>query len=722
MMARLAAALLLAALLAPSAFAQFIYVANAGDDTVSKIDINSNTEVARYATWFTPSSPHNYVTQPHSYNVGPAPSRLLQDSAGNLFVLNRFFSPPHRPVLLKIAPTGGIPGTTTSNGPTNVLDVDDTNNNNEIDVSSSSTEAKDVRIKWAQPIGTNGALGRALCMDPKGFLWVGMYNTQAYYKVDPNTGNTIGGPISTGSHKPYGCQVDNTGRLWSVDEGNTLVEIDTTAPTNPVTPHSHASLGYNYSLSLFNGCGSAPSKVYLSERTGKTYMAYDPQAPPATAFTAAPLLASELFPSVAVGVDLNGDIVSGQSSGGRVIKTNPSGSVVWDTGVLPGGPTDYIGDLHGLIVDQHNDVWAVDKDWNGRVVKYSGGDGHFIKAVAVGTYPYTYGNPPPPTCPCAVTSEPQIKCEKKNDKGEWVYSWSFVVTNQSPFSMPATTVDISAPTGSPITGLTPQQFTFQTPLPPKGQATVTGTFTLAQPIPGTQICFDIRLNAGDGWCCPLEHVCFIVPDCTCASLQGVFRCSNGSLYLELSVTNLGPTTAAGAQIFSNTPGVTVSPATTTLAFPQNTAVLIPLTVTGATLGQVISLSVMLHGPIDPKTGVHSWCCTAVVKVTYPIFLLCWWPPGGWLFDDINANGLRDSGEGGLAEWTVTLTDAKGTPHTTKSDASGRYQFKEIEPGKSRLSVQPPKGWRATTSKGGVQPLSVEAPPKEKLDFGFTKTR
>lgn len=735
-MARLAAAALLAALLAPSASGQFIYVANAGEDTVSKIDINSNTEVARYATWFTPNSPHNYVAHLGSPTIGAAPSRLLEDSAGNLFVLNRFFDPGHRPVLLKIAPSGGNPGTTTSNGST-ALDINDANNNNEIDVNLG--EAKDVRIQWAQPIGANGELGRALCMDTTGVLWVGMWTTGKYYRVDATTGQVLAptGGIASG-HTPYGCQVDMNGKLWSVDSNFTLVEIDTTVSTYPATPRFHGAklgppptnFGQNYSLSLFNGCGSAPSKIYLSERQlAKTYIAYDPQTslfsnPPGVGNPPVPL-----FNSFAVGVDMKGNIISGRQTGffvgttltdsGRVIKTDPSGNVLWDTNVPPAGPAVPAADLHGVIIDEHNDVWAVLLQEH-KVAKYSGGDGHFIATVNVGDSPYTYGNPPPPGCPCAPASNEQIKCEGKNDKGEWVYSWSFTFTNNSPFSMPATGIDISS---SQVTLLTPKHVQFPNAVPPKGQATVSGTFTLAQPVPGSQICFDIRLNFGEGtgWCCPTEHVCFVLPDCACASLQGKFRCNHGRWFLDLSVTNLGPTAAQGAQIFSNTPGVTISPQTTNLAFPQNIPVMVPLTITGATPGQSISLSVMLHGPIDPKTGVYSWCCTATVKLKYPA-KLCWWLPGGWIFDDINANGIRDSGEGGLPEWTVTLTDAKGKTHTTKSDASGKYQFEEIEPGKYRLSVQPPKGWRATTLKGGVAALTAEGPPKEKLDFGFVKTR
>jgi DNA-binding beta-propeller fold protein YncE len=406
--ASLAAALFLAVLLVPSASAQYIYVANAGEDTVSKIDINTNQEVAKYATWFTFGAHHiAHIGNPWA---GAAPSRLLQDSTGNLYVLNRFFSTPnpsHLPVLLKIAPTGGTLGTTTSNGL--VLPMVDANNNNHIDPG----EATDMRIKWASEIGIagtdEGALGRALCIDTSGVLWIGMFNTQRYYKVNPANGQMLGPPILTPGHRPYGCQVDTKGRLWSVDEGQTLAEIDTV--TNQVTIHNHGTptnFGSNYSVSLFNSCGSVPSKVYLSGRPAKTYIAYDPQT---SSFSAAPLAVSALFTSFAIGVDLNGNIVSGeQAITGRVIKSTQSGTIVWDTNLLPAGPVVPAHDLHGIIIDEHNDIWAVHLREN-RVVKYSGVDGHWIATVPVGDSPYTYGNPPPPTCPCAEISEHPIKCE-----------------------------------------------------------------------------------------------------------------------------------------------------------------------------------------------------------------------------------------------------------------------------------------------------------------------
>lgn len=240
-------------------------------------------------------------------------------------------------------------------------------------------------------------------------------------------------------------------------------------------------------------------------------------------------------------------------------------------------------------------------------------------------------------------------------------------------------------------------------------------------MPGTQVCLDIRLNAGEGWCCPVEHVCFALPECpTCAKLQGQFKCSHGRRFLELSVTNVGPTAAQGAQVFSNTPGVTVSPQTSLKTFPQYTTVPILLSVMGATPGQLISLTVNLHGPIDPTTGVYSWCCTAIVKVPYPEFACFKWIDG-WIFNDVNRNGIRDSGENGLAGWTVTLTGGKGTPRTTTSDEAGAYHFEEVEQSTYRIFVQPAESWRPTGQKVGAYAVAGEGPPERKFDFGFVKT-
>jgi len=541
--AALAAAVLLAALLVSSASAgPFIYVANAGDDTVSKIDVGTNVEVARYATWFTPSSPNHfshsgttiyppYATTWTSFldkaHQGPAPSRIAQDSAGNVYVLNRFFS-SHLPVLLKIAPSGGIPGTSTSSGagPTAVLPMLDNNpTNNDIDIPN---EAADVRIQWAKPIGAStdaGKLGRSLGIDKSGFLWVGLFATLGYYKVNPANGITVPPTptlIPTAGHSPYGCAVDVNGKLWSVDEQHTLAEINTLTDT-PVTVLDHSNYkgtnyGLNYSLALFNDCSSTPAKVkvYLSERSlNKTYIVWDPQT---SVFQNSPASIPQ-FNSVAVAVDSKGNIISGEWVGtGRIIKTTPAGLVLWDTGSAA-VPAE---DLHGIIIDGNDDVWAVHYHED-RVVKYSGASGTYVATVKVGSQPYTYGNPPPPTCgggsptptptptPTA-TPTPTPGCASITDKEmrclpDGSYSYTFNVTNNSGAAMSQV---LLTPVSDGAFTLAPQLSNLGSPLA-SGQST-TITTNIGHVKPGEKVCFFLSLLSDNAPCC-IVRVCPALPQC-----------------------------------------------------------------------------------------------------------------------------------------------------------------------------------------------------------------
>lgn len=733
----LEAALISTAILASPVSAQFIYVANAGDDTVSKIDINLNQEVARYSTWFNSGSNNLIASHSSSAWMGPAPSRVARDSMGNAYVLDRFFSnavnnstnPPHLPVLLKIASYGGTP---TSNGST-PLAIADISNDNDI----GSGEAADVRILWAKPVGRpattappdpgdTAGVGRAVCIDTTGIVWVGMFYTQRYFKVDPNTGQMLppltGIPMPAGSnHRPYGCQVDRNGTLWSIDENDTgdneLAEIDTA--TGQVKTYKIGAPHVFYALSLFNACGSGKQKIYLSDRSitgAKTYRVFDPSN---HSFSNSPLPATAQFTSLAIGVDHQGNIVSGELGTGRVIKSDPSGTVLWDTGSPPlGNSALATTDLHGIIIDDNDNVWAVDRP-GGRVIKYNGGNVLYppFTIVKVGNQPYTYGNAPPPSCPCAEIGEHPITCEKPG-AGSATYSWSFTFTNHSPFSAPATGIDISS---SQASNITPSHVQLANPVPVNGQGTVSGTFTVANPIPGSQVCLDIRLKAEDGWCCPLEHVCFLLPECsTCAKLEGQFKCQQGKHILNLSITNQGPAAADGVQVFSNTPGVSVGPQMTMQTFPQGTPVTIPLTLTGASPGQIVSLTVNLHGPIDPKTGVYSWCCTATLEIGYPK-KLCLVILDGSTFEDLDRNGIRGSEEKGLSGWTVTLADGKSAPRTTTTDQGGTYHFEDVDQGTYRLAVQPPASWVATSPKTGVYQVTVAGLPERQFEFGFTKT-
>ena len=510
------APMLTAMILLPCASAQYIYVGNAGEDTVSKIDITVPAEVARYATWFTAPDPHQILHLNNAWG-GPAPSRIAQDPTGNFYVLDRFFSTPantvnltpmpaHLPVLLKIAPSGGIPGPTTSLGST-VLPMLD-NSPSDLHLNVSAGEAKDVRILWASEIGTPGSdegnLGRAVCVDPKGFLWVGIFSSFKYYKVDPNNGNLLPplNGVSTPGHTPYGCQVDINGKLWSVNLGTSLAEIDTSNATL-VGVHDHSAYGGNYSLSLYNDCKTSPPKVtvYISSSAGHSYIAYDAQA---SSFSTP---ASVQFSSISVGVDSQGNIFSGESGGsGRVLKSSPTGAMIWDTNAI--GSTVPVTDLHGLIVDVQDNVWVIDKASSGKVIRYSGAAGTNPTPVNVGNMPYTYGNPPPPTCGggtdgggCAQ-AKGDMRCLPNGD-----YSYTFTITNNSGHA-------ISQLLLTPIQGSTftmaPQLATFNPSLQ-NGQST-TLTTTISGVKAGDKVCFYVSLLADKEACCN-RQVCLTMPPC-----------------------------------------------------------------------------------------------------------------------------------------------------------------------------------------------------------------
>ncbi|HYK00381.1 MAG TPA: hypothetical protein VE974_01405 [Thermoanaerobaculia bacterium] len=597
------------------ASAQHIWVANAGEDTVSKIDINAtvNHEVARYRTWFGSS------TSPiHAAWSGPAPSRIVVDPSGNAYVLNRFFDPNHRPVLLKILASGLGPTSTSSAA----LPLIDTDGDNVLDPG----ELQDKRVAWAVEIGDpadKGSWGRALCIDPNGALWVGLYRTRRYFKVSAATGQVLAGPILTDKgalqHTPYGCAVDANGMLWSASNGVTVAQIDT-KPTAPVLVDvlSHQSVGTNYAVSLLTGC-DVRSKIYFSDQASHTYIVYEP----GVGFQNASSTSVPQFAALAVAVDLDGNIISGATTG-RVVKSRPNGTVVWDTNTLPAGPTVGTSDLRGLIVDANNDVWAVHRT-NNRLVRYNGASGKhnpLTDVVSVGESPYTYSNVAAPTCPCARVGEQSIVCERENG-GIGLYSWSFSYTNHSPFSAPVTSIELSS--GTPGTTVVSPVSPYHLPIPvgPGEQGSLSGTLSVTNPKPGDRVCMNVRLLGGEGpsaWCCPEQRVCFTLPECRqCIDVRAVFKCRpDGTRYLELTVTNNGPTAGQSVQIVSTTAGVTFTPSFTQIALPPNTPITLPpILVSGAAPGQTINLTVSLNGATDVSTGTYSFCCTASVTVTVP---------------------------------------------------------------------------------------------------------
>jgi hypothetical protein len=138
-----------------------MWIANAGEDTVSKVDTNTGATLAKYRTVWNGYKPH-----PGNAWDGAAPSRTAVDQDGNLYVANRHFEsdPCQPPSVIKILASGGIDRNgdgviTTSTSGTDLKDVIDHGTLGTLDIADFSDE----RVAWVAvlPAAECGNLGRS---------------------------------------------------------------------------------------------------------------------------------------------------------------------------------------------------------------------------------------------------------------------------------------------------------------------------------------------------------------------------------------------------------------------------------------------------------------------------------------------------------------------------------------------------------------------------------
>lgn len=349
-----------------------MWVANAGEDTVSKWDTNLNKELARYATWF--GAPNS-----HGAWEGAAPSRTAVDGQGNSYVANRHFDGKSANVIKILANDwidrngNGVMDTSIdsdSNGqivPAEMLPLTDTNFNGIID----PDEIKDERIAWVVTVGSAGALGRSLAIDLNGNIWLGLYSAQQYYKLSSVDGSILSGPINVAPNTPYGALVDKHGILWGASLSNQLLKLDTNTNLFSVItePSSDYGIALGYDLQNF-------TQVYLG--FGNPYTRYDSN----TGTFSSP---GAGFYSLGLATDSGGNILAGNASTGGVTKFTANGAVIWN------GAAQVNSEARGVVVDSNDDVWVIHVNAS-KLSKFRGSDGAPLGVFNSGLYPYTYSD------------------------------------------------------------------------------------------------------------------------------------------------------------------------------------------------------------------------------------------------------------------------------------------------------------------------------------------
>ncbi|MDY0001209.1 MAG: hypothetical protein RBU30_07945, partial [Polyangia bacterium] len=239
----------------------YLWIANTGENTVSKIDVETGHEVARYASALPVSGlaqgPIPYAGTDPWGDCQHCPSRTAIDFRGDAYVANRAF---------------GLQGSVTkfANDEVRCVDLDqngqidtswDANGDGQIDVTNPEEflGVEDECILWTVAVGGVNATPRAIAIDSGsipdygmyGNVWVGLYEEQRVVQLNGDTGEQVASvdlSNGSGSVHPYGAAIDSMGFAWfgSISDG-TLAKVDTIG----------ANLVAIYNKGTGSGCGSA---------------------------------------------------------------------------------------------------------------------------------------------------------------------------------------------------------------------------------------------------------------------------------------------------------------------------------------------------------------------------------------------------------------------------------------------------------------------------------
>lgn len=343
----------------------FIWVANSGEGTISKIDTRTGDELGVYST-----SPDSVYSDP---------SRTTVDQDGNVWVGNR-----NSNTIVKV-------------GLKEFGQCVDRNNNGVIDSSTGRSDIKpwtgsdangaedECILKYvalqADGVTTPSDI-RTVAIDPQNNVFVGGSGRTSIFKVNGSTGEIIAAATTLQGH--YGGVVDKAGNLWSMQSGSGKVQK--TAPdlsTSTLIDIGHS--GYGIAIDKYG-------KVWTTEY-GTRFSVFDPADPVGTlkVFTQTGNSAAQ-----GIATDDNGDVFIAGSLSSNVVGHYKQ--VLDSTGAfttvsfvanytVQSGPT-------GVAVDGVGKVWATNYNSNSvsRIGLAADPAAAVIDHFPVGQSPYNYSD------------------------------------------------------------------------------------------------------------------------------------------------------------------------------------------------------------------------------------------------------------------------------------------------------------------------------------------
>ena len=348
----------------PSGTESYLWVANTGEGTLSKVDTILATEVARY------------LTGPGG--SGNDPSRTSVNLHGDVVVTNRNLN--------------GVPGgaSSTVKFAANTNDCIDRNLNGTIETSTGPNDVlpwgEDECQLWSTPIGPPyGA--RATVWDGEedpesglgGHVWIGTctwgMGANYIYKLDGATGEVLAQatlPVACA----YGGAIDGVGGLWIIDNfmPDAVVRVD--MGTLESAPHPVGTCGYGISVDSLGRVWTG-GDVCINR--------YDPIAGVDQMTSVASVCPGcTMLRGIAVGAERSGGYVWAADSSGNLVKVDQETLDV--VGAVPIGTPDMIG----VAIDFEGYVWAVSQGGNA-AYKFNPDD-NTLTTVPIGLRPYTYSD------------------------------------------------------------------------------------------------------------------------------------------------------------------------------------------------------------------------------------------------------------------------------------------------------------------------------------------
>jgi hypothetical protein len=337
----------------------YIWIANTGEGTVSKVDTVSATEVGRY------------VTGPDDYND---PSRTSVNLHGDMVVTNR------------------DPMTAPSSVTKFIANIDECYDKNDNDVIDTSTGGSDVKLwgedecmMWRTELGGSSSGARATAWDGQedpetglgGHVWIGTCSWISYdqkvYKLDGEWGDIeeeIWAPVGCA----YGGAMDGNGGFWIYDSNQALARVDT--ETLEVTTHS-ISCGYGISVDSQGRVWTGGWGNYVNSCVSR----YDPLTDTEDVVEVA---GAEFLRGIAVGLEMSAGSVWAADTSGRLYQVDQETMEVvnnWNVGAY---------DMIGVAIDFQGYVWTVSQMGNA-AYKFNP-ETETQETVSIGLSPYTYSD------------------------------------------------------------------------------------------------------------------------------------------------------------------------------------------------------------------------------------------------------------------------------------------------------------------------------------------